>query len=75
MQDLLERFNIMTLLLYLLLLSSCMKTEVVNAPIQQDTMVYKPRRENIEIIDTTRIQIGFNPTVADWEEYETDLTD
>lgn len=74
MQDLLERFNIMTLLLYLLLLSSCLKTEVVNAPIQKDTLVYKPRKENIEYMDTTRVPITFTPTVQDWNDTTITIT-
>ena len=74
MQDLLERFNIITLLLYLLLLTSCLKTEVVNAPIQKDTLVYKPRKENIEYMDTTRVPITFNPTVQDWNDTTITIT-
>jgi hypothetical protein len=58
----------------LLLLSSCMKTEVVNAPIQKDTLVYKPRKENIEYIDTTRVPITFTPTVQDWNDTTITIT-
>ena len=58
----------MMTLLFLLLLTSCLKTEVVNAPIQKDTLVYKPRKENIEYMDTTRVPITFNPTVQDWND-------
>lgn len=61
-------------LVILLLLSSCMKTEVVNAPIQKDTLVYKPRKENIEIIDTTRVPITFTPTVQDWSDTTITIT-
>lgn len=64
----------MILILLSLLLSSCLKTEVVNAPIQKDTLVYKPRKENIEIIDTTRVPITFTPTVQDWNDTTITIT-
>ena len=62
------------LALIIILLSSCMKTEVVNAPIQKDTLVYKPRKENIEYMDTTRVPITFNPTVQDWNDTTITIT-
>ena len=65
------------ILLSLLLLTSCLKTEVLNAPIEQaDTVVMrKPHRPLPPPIeeDTIRIQIGFNPTVEDWEDTEVDM--
>ena len=61
-------------LLILFLLTSCLKTEVVNAPIQKDTLVYKPRKENIEYMDTTRVPITFNPTVQDWNDTTITIT-
>ncbi len=64
----------MIALLILLLLTSCLKTEVVNAPIQKDTLVYKPRKENIEYLDTTRVPITFNPTVQDWNDTTITIT-
>ena len=64
----------MIALLILLLLTSCLKTEVVNAPIQKDTLVYKPRMENIEYLDTTRVPITFNPTVQDWNDTTITIT-
>lgn len=64
----------MIALLLILLLSSCLKTEVVNAPIQKDTLVYKPRKENIEYMDTTRVPITFNPTVQDWNDTTITIT-
>lgn len=64
----------MIALLILFLLTSCLKTEVVNAPIQKDTLVYKPRKENIEIIDTTRVPITFTPTVQDWNDTTITIT-
>lgn len=67
----------MRYLVLLLLLTSCMKTEVLNAPIeQQDTvMMQKPHRPLPPPIeeDTTRIQIGFNPTVEDWDEENVEM--
>lgn len=59
-------------LLALLLLSSCVKTEIVNAPTTQsvDTTFYKPKKK-VEIpIDSIeeRIPITFSPTVEEWEE-------
>lgn len=64
----------MIALLILLLLTSCLKTEVVNAPIQKDTLVYKPRKENIEYMDTTRVPITFTPTVQDWNDTTITIT-
>lgn len=60
----------MIALLFLLLLSSCMKTEIINAPeTRVDTTTYKPRKELIQQQeDTTRYEIGFNPSVEDWED-------
>lgn len=67
----------MKYLLLLLCLASCMKTEVLNAPIEQaDTvMMQKPHRPLSPPIeeDTARVQIGFNPTVEDWEDTEVDM--
>lgn len=67
----------MIILLILLLLSSCVKTEVINAteePLTKaDTTEYGCDSSIIEIeIDTTMIEeqhpIVFNPSVVDWEE-------
>lgn len=56
----------------LFFLTSCIRTEVINAPIESiDTMVVT-RVDTTEVQDTTRIQIGFNPTVEDWEDTEVD---
>lgn len=59
----------------LLLLTSCMKTDIINeVEPQLDTVVLmKPHRPHnppkpTENEDTTRVQIGFNPSVEDWEE-------
>lgn len=62
----------------------CMKTEVLNAPEveQVDTVsMYKPHRpphppvppSDTTEVDTSRVPIGFNPSVEDWEENEVDL--
>lgn len=64
------------ILLSLCLLTSCLKTEVLNAPIEQaDTVLmrkpHKPLPPTID--DTARVQIGFNPSVEDWEETEIDI--
>ena len=60
----------MIALLILLLLSSCLKTEIINQPMKTaDTTQYKPRKElPQQVVDTTRYEIGFNPSVEDWEE-------
>ena len=55
--------------LFLLILTSCMSTEVLHAPITKsvDTSVYKARPPKPQV-DTTRVPIGFDPSVEDWEE-------
>jgi hypothetical protein len=65
----------MIALLILLLLSSCMKTEIINQPMKTaDTTQYKPRKElPQQVVDTTTYEIGFNPSVEDWEEIEENL--
>lgn len=63
-------------LILLLLLTSCMKTDIINeVEPQLDTVVMKkPHRPIPPPIeeDTTRIQIGFNPSVEDWKDTEID---
>lgn len=65
----------MIALLILLLLSSCMKTEIINQAIpMQDTLAVKPRKElPPQQEDTTRYKIEFNPSVEDWEETQQQL--
>ena len=65
----------MIALLLLLLLSSCMKTEIINQAItMQDTLAVKPRKElPPQQEDTTRYEIGFEPSVEDWEETQQQL--
>ena len=69
----------------ILLLTSCISTEVLNAPEveQMDTVVVKkphrpphpplPPRDTTEVDDTSRVGIGFNPTVEDWEGTDVDM--
>ena len=60
-----------------------MKTDIIGeVEMQMDTVVVKkphrpphpplPPRDTTEVDDTTRIQIGFNPTVEDWKDTEID---
>ena len=60
----------------LLLLTSCMKTDIIGeVEIQTDTVVMQkpyrpphpplPPRDTTEVDDTSRVGIGFNPTVED----------
>ena len=49
-----------------------MKTEVIEAPMTKsiDTVVVKARpKPHRPQVDTTRVPIGFDPSVEDWEEY------
>ena len=62
------------ILLSLCLLTSCLKTEVLNAPIEQaDTVMKRKPHKPLPPKDTTRVRIGFNPIVSDWEETEIDI--
>lgn len=70
----------MIALLLILLLSSCIKTEVLNAPIEQmDTVIYRkphktlPPKDSTDTEDTARIPITFNPSVEDWEEQDINI--
>lgn len=65
----------MITLLLLLLLTSCVKTEVIHEVQQQDTVMMKkphkplhPPKDTTERQDTARVPIGWNPSVEDWEE-------
>ena len=60
-----------------IILSSCIKTEIINAPELRsiDTVFVKPTKTYIDttfinIPDSTdnRVPISFDPTVEDWEE-------
>lgn len=62
-------------LLFFLLLSSCVRTEVINAPIESiDTMVVT-RVDTTEVQpDTTdKVPIGFNPSVGGWNCVDIDM--
>lgn len=53
----------------LLLLSSCIKTEVINAPKQEPQQeTPKQRKEMQQPCDTARRPIEFNPSVEEWKE-------
>lgn len=58
------------IIMLLILLLSCSKTEVLNAPSvkQVDTLVKAHRDFNRDTInrDTSKAVIGFNPSVEDW---------
>lgn len=59
------------ILLLIFLLTSCMKTEVICEPMTKSgdtTMVKKHRPLPPQEVDTTRIPIGFQPSVEEWEE-------
>lgn len=62
----------MIVLLLLLLLTSCVKTEVINEAVPQiDTVLMKKPHKPLPPRDTTeRVPIGFNPSVGDWDETE-----
>lgn len=61
-------------LILLLLLTSCMKTEILNAPIPMVEHTDTTKKVKTEVdtiqVDTTRVSITFNPSVEDWEENE-----
>lgn len=67
----------MITLLILLALAGCSKTEVVNTPQTQsiDTLVRETKahkeftatKRDTAKIDTTKVPIGWNATVKDWE--------
>ena len=68
------------ILILLLLLSSCVKTEIVNETLPSEPY-QKPRREMIDTTkrdttkrDTTRVPITFNPTVQDWNDTTITIT-
>ena len=70
----------MVALLILLLLSSCMMTEIINEPLPYaDTTYVKSRKETARDtamvqVDTTveeiMVPIEFDPSVEDWDEHE-----
>ena len=60
-----------------------MKTEIIGEVEQVDTVVVKkphkpplpplPPRDTTEVDDTSRVGIGFNPIVEDWEGTDVDM--
>lgn len=63
-----------------LLMTSCLKTEVINAiePEEHEAVVErrkpeKPMPEKPEQTDTTRMPIGWNPSVEDWDKSDNNL--
>lgn len=71
----------MIILLILILLTSCVKTEIIYAPTpltKADTTEYGCDSSIIDIgIDTSMVEVQhpivFNPSVVDWEEEEENL--
>lgn len=62
-------------------LTSCMSTEVIGFTepiVVTDTTTKKPHkplppRDTTEVSDTARAEIGFDPSVEDWEEQDINL--
>lgn len=78
------RLTKILLLLVLLCPSSCMKTDIIGeVEMQMDTVVVKkphrpphpplPPRDTTEVDDTSRVSMGWNPTVEDWEGTDVDM--
>lgn len=69
--------NIQCMLLAALLCPSCMKTEVLNAPLSPSPPAEKRHKgfpkDTTEQADTTRKPIEFNPSVNDWDEQDINL--
>lgn len=63
------------ILLSLCLLTSCLKTEVINEPITKCDTIFTKGIDTtfVDVVDTARVQIGFNPSVEDWEDTEIDI--
>lgn len=61
--------------LWLMILPSCMKTEILNAPriSEQVDTIQRVRTETDTTTIEERVQMGFNPTVEDWNETETEI--
>ena len=59
--------------------TSCLKTEVINATEEHEAVVEKMRKpensmpEKPEQTDTTRVPIGWNPSVENWTETTVEL--
>ena len=62
----------------LLLLMGCCKTEILNAPkpiVEHSDTIKRVVRAEADTTrrDEPRVPMGFNPSVQDWEEMESDL--
>lgn len=64
-------------LLWLMILPSCLKTEVLNAPQSPSPPMEKRHKgfpkDTTERQDTARVPIEFNPSVKDWDEQDINL--
>lgn len=63
-------------LIILFLVSSCVRTEIMNIPevrTVDTTKAQKPLPPPPPQVDTTRIPIGWNPSVGDWDETDYNL--
>lgn len=72
------------MILLSLMLISCMKTDIIGeVEVRIDTVATRkphrpphpplPPRDTTYVDDTTRIQIGFNPSVEDWKDTDVDM--
>ena len=65
------------LLSLLFILTSCVKTEVLNVPqpmpIDTTVVLKTAEADTTQRQDTARVPIGWNVSVGDWEETEKDL--
>ena len=58
----------------ILLLTSCSMSELIDTPMPRtkvDTTTYQPRQ--IDTTQTSGVPIGFDVTIADWEEDEEEI--
>lgn len=69
------RPRIIKWLLILFLITSCISTELLNAPVRlaADTTLTKGVDTTMMKIDTTSVSIGFHPEVEDWETEDIDM--
>lgn len=69
--------SLLSLLWLMILPASCLKTEVLNAPIEQvDTVMYRKPHKPLppkEEEDTARVPIEFDPSVEEWNKTNVDL--
>lgn len=69
--------RVMITLLLLLLLTSCLKTEVLNAPLSPSPPAEKRHKgfpkDTTERQDTARVPIEFDASVEDWNKTNVDL--